>query len=599
MCGIAGIIMKNGAAPDRTALVAMRAALSHRGPDGGGEHVAGPVGLVHTRLAIIDLAGGDQPLFGPGGGTLVGNGEIYNYVELRAEQAGTVEHRTDADFEPALSRLEARGCAAAADLRGMYAFAMHRPGKDGMPGDVLLARDPFGIKPLYTVETDEAFAFASEPRALFAAGLATPRLNGLKRAEFLQLHYTTGHDTVFAGIERLMPGEALRLSGGAIVERKRLPAIPPAPVAGIDGDVIAPPADMDEAVARFDAAFEESVQVHQRSDVPYGMFLSGGIDSSAILTMMTRLNDRPVLAFTCGFAGTDVPDERPAAQKVVEALGAQQIQIEFAARDLWASLPAIADAFDEPTSDYAILPSWKLAQEARKHVKVVLSGEGGDEIFAGYGRYRKLLRPWWQGGRQPRLKGEFDKTGILRNEARLWTMGLAAIRRDAGSAWPDPLQAAQAADIEGWLPADLLLKLDRALMAHGVEGRTPFLDPVVAKFGFHLPVEFKIEKNLGKAVVRHWLAKHCPAAGAFERKRGFTVPVGEWIAERGAEIGALVASQPCIEEVFRPDAVRDFFRSFHPKQARAAWTLLFYAVWHKRHIEGVEPTGDTFEYLRG
>ncbi len=602
MCGIAGIIMKNGAEPDRTALVAMRAALAHRGPDGGGEHVAGPVGLVHTRLAIIDLATGDQPLFGPGGGALVGNGEIYNYVELRAEQEGKVEHRTNADFEPTLSRLEARGCAAAADMRGMYAFAMLRPGgegQDGAAGDVLLARDPFGIKPLYTVETDDAFAFASEPRALFAAGLAKPRLNGHKRTEFLQLHYTTGRDTVFAGIERLMPGEALRLSGGTIAERRRLPAVPPAPVAGVDGDAAAPPADMDEAVARFDAAFEDLVRLHQRADVPYGMFLSGGIDSSAVLTMMARLNERSVLAFTCGFTGTRVPDERPAAQKVAEALGAQHVQVEFSADDFWTNLPAIADAFDEPTTDYAILPSWKLAQEARKHVKVVLSGEGGDEIFAGYGRYRKLLKPWWRGGRRPRIKGELDNAGVLRNEARLWTTGLAGVRRDARTAWPDKLQAAQAADIEGWLPADLLLKLDRALMAHAVEGRTPFLDPVVARFGFHLPTRFKIEKNLGKAVIRHWLARHCPAAGAFERKRGFTVPVGEWIAARGADIGALVANQPCIEEICRPEAVRDFFQSFHPRQARAAWTLLFYAIWHKRHIEGVEPGGDAFEFLRG
>lgn len=599
MCGIAGIIMKDGSEPDRTALVAMRAALSHRGPDGGGEHVAGSVGLVHTRLAIIDLKGGDQPLFGPRGGALVGNGEIYNYVELRTEQEGRVRHRTDADFEPALSRLEERGCAAAADLRGMYAFAIHRPGENGQAGDVLLARDPFGIKPLYTVETEKAFAFASEPRALFAAGLAMPRLNGLKRTEFLQLHYTTGRETVFAGIERVMPGEALRLANGAIAERARQPAIPPAPVPGVDEDATDPPADMDEAVARFDAAFEDSVRVHQRADVPYGMFLSGGVDSSAVLTMMARLNDRPVLAFTCGFTGSGVPDERPAAQKVAEALGARHVQVEFAADDLWTHLPAIADAFDEPTSDYAILPSWKLAQEAHKHVKVVLSGEGGDEIFAGYGRYRKLLRPWWQGGKRPRLKGEFDNTGVLRNEARLWATGLAAIRRDARATWPDKLQAAQAADIEGWLPADLLLKLDRALMAHGVEGRTPFLDPVVARFGFHLPTEFKVEKNLGKAVVRHWVAKHCPAAGAFDRKRGFTVPVGEWIAQRGADVGALVARQPCIEEVFRPEAVRDFFQSFHPRQARAAWTILFYAVWHKRHIEGAEPVGDAFDFLRG
>lgn len=585
MCGIAGILQKDGRKPARKTLDAMRRALGHRGPDGGGVHVSGNIGLVHTRLSIIDVEGGDQPLFSPAGGALVGNGEIYNYVELFAAQDGKVAHRTRSDFEPALSMLDATGPEAAADLRGMYAFAMQTAS-----GGLIAARDPFGIKPLYVYEDDTTLAFASEPKALFAAGLNAPELDPVRRTELLNLNYVAGAATPFRGIRRFAPGEAVAFDvAGAESGRGHVPSVPPA-----DGP---PPRDEEEALARFDAAFEDSVRVHQRSDVPYGMFLSGGIDSAALLTMMARLNETPVATFTCGFSGTGVHDEREAARAVARSLGAEHTEVEFSEDDFWTLLPAIADALDDPTVDYATLPTFKLGAEARKSVKVVLSGEGGDEIFAGYGRYRYLMKPWWRGGKRPRTKGLFEGLGVLLDEDRAWAAPLDAIRREAQGDTPDKLQAAQLTDIRGWLPADLLLKLDRCLMAHGVEGRTPFLDPVVAAFGFHLPPEFKVRDNRGKWLVRQWLAKHCPAADAFGRKKGFTVPVGEWIARRGAAIGDLVARQAAVAEIAAPDAVRALFRDAGGKRGRAAWALLFYAVWHKRHIEGAALSGDASEFL--
>src|SRR5262249_12365056 len=265
------------------------------------------VGFIQRRLAIIDLAGGDHPLYGPGGSALVGNGEIYNYVELRRDQAGRVNYRTNSDFEPTLSMLEGDGLAALDKLRGMYAFALPRPWKD----DVLLARDPFGIKPLYRLETEAMLAFASEPRAFFAAGLAKPALDPLRRDEFLELQYANTADTVFAGVRRLMPGESLRVVGGAVVETRRIDPLPPP-------RGLAPRA-LDETIAAFDRVFENAVLVHQRADVPYGMFLSGGTDSAAGLAMMARPNRRPVLAFTCGFAGTEAADEREQAAAVATA----------------------------------------------------------------------------------------------------------------------------------------------------------------------------------------------------------------------------------------------------------------------------------------
>jgi asparagine synthase (glutamine-hydrolysing) len=585
MCGIAGLIMKNGRAPPLAALEAMQRALAHRGPDGVGSYVKGGVGFVQTRLAIIDVAGGDHPLYGPGGSALVGNGEIYNYIELRHAQSGRVNYRTQSDFEPTLSLLESDGLSALGQLRGMYGLAIHRPWKD----DVLLARDPFGIKPLYRLETDQLLAFASEPRAFFAAGLAAPALDPLRRDEFLELQYANTADTVFAGIRRVMPGEALRVVGGAVVESRHIDPVP-APAAEA-------PTGLDAAMAAFDRVFEQSVLVHQRSDVPYGMFLSGGIDSAAVLTMMARLNERPVLAFTCGFAGTAAADERAQAAAVAKACGAEHVEVEFGAEDFWRTLPAIADAFDDPTADYAILPTYKLGAEAKKRVKVVLSGEGGDELFAGYGRYRYLLRPWWRFGRAPRIKGMFDRLGVLRHDGRDWAAAAEAIAAAERGGGRSKLQAAQAADIRGWLPHDLLLKLDRALMAHGVEGRTPFLDPEVARFAFPLPDELKVADDHGKWILRHWLAKHCPAAAAMGRKRGFTVPVGEWIAAEGARIGPLVARQASIAEVARPEAVERLFRDGARKFPRAAFTLLFYALWHRRHIERADGAADAFAAL--
>ncbi len=587
MCGIAGIISKDGRPPDRAALEAMMAALRHRGPDGEGAYLKDDVGLAHTRLAIIDIEGGDQPLIGPGGGALVGNGEIYNFVELREAQGGAVAYRSDADFEPTLDPFERMGLSSLASLRGMYALAMHRPAMD----DVLLARDPFGIKPLYVYENETLFAFASEPQALFNAGLLTAEIDPLKRLEVLQLQYSSGSDTVFRNVWRLMPGEALRLEGGRVAERATLDPVP--------GDIPDPPTDLDAAIEGFDAAFEDCVRIHQRADVPYGMFLSGGLDSSALLTMMTRLNERPVRTFTCGFDDGGAHDEREAAARVADSFGAEHSQITFSQEDFWALAPAVAGALDEPTTDYAVLPTYKLGALARDSVKVVLSGEGGDEMFAGYGRYRKLLKPWWRGGKRPRTKGLFEGMGILREENRDWAAGLDHLRAQAARPGFSPLQAAQATDIHAWLHADLLLKLDRCLMAHGVEGRTPFLDRGIARFAFSLPDKLKISDGLGKWVLRHWLARYCPAAGAFERKRGFTVPVGAWIDGRGAELGPLVARQPAIAGLCHREPVEALFRAPRGRGGRAAWSLLFYALWHRHHIDGARGSGDVFEALAG
>ncbi|MFQ5939404.1 MAG: asparagine synthase (glutamine-hydrolyzing) [Alphaproteobacteria bacterium] len=583
MCGIAGVMTADGSPPDQVVLEGMAEALGHRGPDGRGRHLAGNVGMVQRRLAIIDLETGDQPLFEPGGAALVANAEIYNYIELREALHG-VNFATTSDCEPALYLYRRHGLDFVAHLRGMYAIALHDP----QAGRLVLARDPFGIKPLYYAETARGLAFASEPQALLGAGLAARRIQAGTRAELLQLQFTTGAETIFKGLKRVLPGETLVVAGGRVVERRRLDALP---AGGPE------PGDEAEALRRLDDALADSVRVHQRSDVPYGMFLSGGIDSSTLLALMARLNERPVKAFTVGFPGTGVPDERARARAVAQAVGAEHVEIPFAEEDFWQLLPETAVALDDPAADYATLPTYKLAREASRELKVILSGEGGDEMLGGYGRYRSAVRPWWQGGRAMWPHGILDGLGVLSADAAGWRDGIASIEITEAKAGRSRLQVAQATDCAGWLAGDLLIKLDRCLMAHGVEGRTPFLDRRVAEVGFRLLDRLKIRRGMGKWLLRRWLEEHLPEAEPFTRKRGFTVPVAEWIARRGTTLGPLVAAQPGVAEICEPAAVARLFAGRGKRRGFAAWTLLFYALWHRYHVLGLEPEGDAFETL--
>ncbi|HUC16307.1 MAG TPA: asparagine synthase (glutamine-hydrolyzing) [Acetobacteraceae bacterium] len=585
MCGIAGLILNADAAPPAPETLARLArALAHRGPDGTGQTMVGRIALLSTRLAIIDLEGGDQPLFA-GSASLVANGEIYNYRELRAAMPET-HFATGSDCEPPLHLWLRNGSDYAKPLRGMYAIAVHeRVGRT-----VTLSRDPFGIKPLYLAQIPDGLAFASEPQALLDSGLVARIIRSAAREELLQIQFVTGTETIFEGIHRVLPGETLTCADGHVLDRRRISALPEGGPEEIDEET---------ALARLDAALAESVELHLRSDVPYGIFLSGGIDSSAVLGMMRRLTNQEVLAFTAGFAAPGAADERETAAAVARAVGARHETIEITEAMVWEHLPEIVSCMDDPAADYAIIPSWLLAKRARQDVKVVLSGEGGDEMFAGYGRYRTAMRPWWLGGRVMRARGTFDRLHVLRTRPSGWRDGLAADEATTTlEAGRTRLATVQATDIAGWLPNDLLIKLDRCLMAHGVEGRTPLLDRGVAEATFRLPDMLKVRRGQGKWLLRRWLERHLPAARPFARKQGFTVPIGAWIAVAGARLGPLVAASPAIAEIAEPARVISLFRNAAGRrEGFAAWSLLFYALWHRRHAEGLLPSGDVFETL--
>ena len=309
-------------------------------------------------------------------------------------------------------------------------------------------------------------------------------------------------------------------------------------------------------------------------------------------------------AFTVGFAGGHTHDERDQARAVAQAVGTKHTEVEFTEQDFWNLLPQVAAAMDDPVADYAILPTYKLAQTAKAAgLKVILTGEGGDELFAGYGRYRRAARPWWLGGRPMRHRGILDGLGVLYDEqaGAVWRDGIEVAEKAAALPGRTRLQVAQATDCADWLPHDLLTKLDRCLMAFGVEGRVPFLDREMAEFAFALPDDLKVKQRIGKWALRKWLERALPESMPFARKRGFTVPVGDWIAKKAKDTGPLVAKQSGIAELCNSDAVIKLFNDAAQNKSnrigKAAWTLLFYALWHQAHIIGGKSSGDVFNSL--
>ncbi len=563
MCGIAGVL---GGMESAGPLIA---ALAHRGPNGIRIEDGPGWSVGHARLSIIDLEGGWQPLHAAGS-TVIGNGELYNYVELTQEFQLKPKLATGSDFEPLLHLYATEGAAAFTRLRGMYAFCLI-----GGDGQTWLARDPFGIKPLYR----QANRFASEPRALARGPLQVD-----KAQQLLALNYTLGEQTIFGGVTRLAPGEVISIpahprgSGDPGISSRALSGQNWVPAsAGMSG--FKSEAD---ALKKLDAVLEDSVRIHQRSDVPYGLFLSGGIDSTAIATLMSRINEKPVVAFTCGFDAPGAADERAGAERVARALNLDWRETTFGEQDFWEIAPQVAWALDDPTTDYATLPTFKLAQAAKGSLTVVLSGEGGDELFGGYGRYRRALRPAWLGGRaaEPQVDAPFLKDGGA-GALEAWR---AAARAPAGLT---RLQQAQYADIATWLPNDLLLKLDRCLMANGLEGRTPFLDREVAAFAFNLPDRLKVRGRYGKWLLRKWLEGACPASDPWARKQGFSVPVADWIAPRAADLGPRIAANEAVRQVCDVEAVA---AAFAPGgSAKARWPLLFFALWSLIHLEQAQP----------
>ena len=591
MCGIAGLITSSpSAAGLRPQLEAAAAALRHRGPDDFGITLDGPVGLVHTRLSIIDLAGGHQPIVSPDGElSAVVNGEIYNYVELRREYAarGGVEPLTHSDSESVLQVYAAEGVQGLRRLNGMFALALH----DRARRRVVLARDRLGIKPLYVYCDATRVAFGSELKALLPLLPAPPALDADAIAQFLEHEFLGGECTVFAGIRRVPPGHALVIDHALSVQRERYWSVQQLRTLDVD---------MDQAQEAFTTLFEQVMREHMRADVPFGLFLSGGVDSSLLCAMLTQMHDRPIESFSVGYSVNRERNELDDAQQIAQRFGTRHHALEITPDEVRSRIPHAIWSTDELMRDFAVLPTSLLAEKAGRSLKVIFTGEGGDEAFAGYARYRKrpfqrwlsnLLRPgtggfrarsrWPQALRQRSFSPQLQAAagGFRQLQVEAW--------RDAPPAWSD-LQRIQYYDLIAALPDKLLVKVDRSLMAWGVEARVPYLDHRIVEFGLGLPDALKVQGRMGKRFLREWGQRHIPGPYLMQSKKGFHVPMQQILrGEFLTQLGQALAANEAIRTWFKVDGVKGLIEAQQHSggHSEQVWGLLQFAIWHRLFVE--------------
>lgn len=568
MCGIAGILDLNGQRPiDRDLLSRMNNALLHRGPDGGDFFVEPGIGLGHRRLAIIDLAGGSQPLFNEDGSVvIVFNGEIYNFKKLVPilEARGHV-FRTRSDTEVIVHGWEEWGPACVDHLRGMFAFALW----DKKQQTLFLARDRLGEKPLYyTQAADGTFLFGSELKALLVHPAVGRELNAAAIEDYFAYGYVPDPKTIYHGIHKLPPGHVLTLRRGAAL---------PAPRAYWDvafrerklGDENAV---ADELVGRL----REAVDMRMIAEVPIGAFLSGGVDSSAVVAMMAGLSADPINTCSISFGAKDYDESRYAAM-IAERYGTRH-HVRQVTEDDFDLIDRLALFYDEPFADSSSMPTYRVCQLARERVTVALSGDGGDEVFAGYRRYRwhhyeelvrravpaALRRPLFgflgsvypkadwaprplrakstlQGIARDSVEAYFRSVGVVTDEMRrrLFSpsfarslQGYRAIevleQHMRGAPADDHLSQIQYADLKTYLAGDILVKVDRASMANSLEVRVPILDHEFIEWAAGLPLAMKLRGTDGKYVFKKALEPLVPGEVLYRPKMGFSVPLARW-----------------------------------------------------------------------
>jgi len=626
MCGIAGFVNAGGRGADLGVLAGMTGSLAHRGPDGQGLHAEGPVGLGHRRLSIIDVGGGAQPLANEDRTVWVTyNGELYNEPGLRK---GLLERghrfRTGADTESLVHLYEEAGDDFAAGLNGMFALAIW----DSRRGRLVLARDRMGQKPLYYYETPAGgLVFASEPKALLRHPEVARRLDPEGLARYLFYEYVPAPHSIWAGVRKLPPAHVLTWESGRVALRRYWsPAWPdPAPATA--------PAPFEEAAGEFWRGFRAAVGRHRRSDVPLGVFLSGGVDSSAVAAAVCELEPAGgVRTFSIGFDDPSF-DESAHARAVARHLGTDHHERTFSAETVMELLPGLAGWLDEPFGDASVLPTHLLSRFARESVTVVLGGDGADELLAGYptfaaerasGLYRRLPGPLRAlagaaAGRLPvdhaNMSFDFKVKQFLRGAAeppalahQRWLGSfsgaeIAAVleggpppgfdveaehRRRALGLAPgrDPLTRSLALYQDTYLPDDILAKVDRASMACGLEVRAPFLDAELVDSVEGLPADYKYARGVGKRLLKRSASGRLPAATLSRPKKGFGIPVARWLRGPLAPlVGRLLDPDRLRRQgIFRPGEVarraaehRDGVRDHR----KPLWTLLMFQLWHE------------------
>src|SRR5436190_9126929 len=618
MCGICGIAATAGA-PDRERLAAMSRSLVHRGPDSGGEHLDGPVALAARRLSIIDLAGGDQPMASEDGSlVVVQNGEIYNFPELRRDlERDGHTFRTRCDTEVHLHLYQRDGVAFARHLRGMFAVAIW----DARRGRLVLARDRYGIKPLYYRHTNGELEFASELRALPRGEIDLDALEA-----FLAFNSIPAPYSIFREIRKLPAGYVLVWEAGGTVELQRYARPGPVATEELRGG------DEAELLEELRARLRDSVRAHLLSDVPVGVLLSGGVDSAALAALAAQESAEPVHTFTIGFAERSF-DERADARRVAERYGTNHHEL-LVRPEPALLLPALADAFDEPFADSSALPTYLVSRLASEHVKVALSGEGGDELFGGYYTYAadlladrlaplaRLARPLVELLPTSTAKASFDYRAkrfvraahlpplerhhgwkeIFSPEARAELTGRRSAfdpvgllrRRFDETEGAELLARLQDVDLGLYLVDDLLVKTDRASMAHSLEARVPFLDPVVTNFALSLPTRHKVRGLRKKVLLRKAVAPLLPPEIVHGRKRGFSIPAARWLRGELEPFARATLSHETLRRqgFFLPETVGrllDEHVAGREDRSRQLWGLLGFTLWYERHVEHEPP----------
>jgi asparagine synthase (glutamine-hydrolysing) len=640
MCGIAGFVSFDGLPDDAEATAArMRDVITHRGPDEAGLFVDAHAALAHRRLSIVDLSTGQQPLANEDGAVrVIFNGEIYNHREIRRElEALGHRYRTQSDTETIVHAYEEWSDDCVHRFRGMFAFAIW----DTRRRRLLLVRDRLGIKPLYWSRVGSTLIFGSEIKAVLASGRVQAQANMSALPELLSTRYVSGAETMFVGINKLLPGHHLVFERDDVRVRQYWDI----PVSTSDDSAATATASTSVAarscfVERFRSLLEESVRLRLMSDVPLGMFLSGGIDSSAIGALMARMVDRPIKTFSVGFRERAF-NELGYAREVAAAIGAEPHEVVIDDRDFFGALPRLVWHEDEPIAHPSSVPLYFVSRLAREHVKVVLTGEGSDELLAGYGKYPRIALNWRAGTVYeqmlprpvrrfvadtilPSLPGRAGQMarrsflGMDRTPESMFLDNFSAIRiaeqrsllaasipRDhlrarafrTSTAWFDRPPAGTSlltrllyADMKTYL-VELLMKQDQMSMATSIESRVPFLDHKLVEFAATLPDEWKLSGWTTKRVLREAMKGVLPETILSRPKMGFPVPFSRWT--RGPWSGAvrdvLLDRRARERGVVDADAVSALLRDHEGGRTDGwdrIWMLLNLELWFRTFIDG-------------
>jgi asparagine synthase (glutamine-hydrolysing) len=629
MCGLCGVLNYDGQAPvDQEGLAAMTATLQRRGPDDLGYFCSGPVGLGHRRLSIIDLEMGHQPLSNEDGSIwIVYNGELYNYREIRTslEKAG---HRfaTASDTEVIVHAYEEYGADCLKAMNGMFAFAIW----DSNRGRLLLARDRLGIKPLYYAKLPRCLLFGSEVKALVAHPLFERRLDPTALNLYLSLEYVPTPHCIFAGVNKLPPGHFLMVEGSNThLERYwdlRLHKSEPSSTRTLS-----------ECTTEVRQLLYDSVKMELIADVPVGVLLSGGIDSSAVAAMMIRASSLPVPSFSVAFDDPSF-DESAHARLVARHLGTEHHEFPLSADTALKMLPEIVAGLDEPLGDSSIIPTYCLSRFTKEHVKVALGGDGGDELFGGYSTlqahrlanyYQRLAPGWlrhlvepWVLEKLPvsfdNLSFDFKMRRFLRDyslppvvrhhrwlgsftpEEKAWLLGPLAgesreevtdlVENHAHQAHTqDPLNQVLYCDLKLYLEGDILVKVDRASMANSLEVRVPLLNRLLVEYAAHLPHSLKLHGLTTKFLLRQALKGILPESILRRGKKGFNAPVAKWFAGPLKPLLADLLSPHRLKQqgLFQPDYVATLMKEHQARyrdHRKLLWTLLAFQMWYERWI---------------